>query len=159
MSKDIIWATLEGKKKLEARLDELVSRRAEIAANIKAAREYGDLRENAEYAAAREAQNNLEMEINEIQANLPKVKVFSYAKVETDEVNVGTKVTVEIVGRKSKIDFVITGVLESDIENNYVSDKSPIGSALMGKKVGDEIEVKVPAGKLKYKIIKIGKVS
>jgi len=155
MAKDIIYATAEGVKKLKARLEELISKRVDIAANIKAAREFGDLRENAEYAAAREAQNNLEMEITEIQAQLPKIKVFSYNKVDTSVVNVGTKVTVEIVGRKSKIDFVITGILESDIDNNFVSNASPIGGALMGKKVGDEIEVKVPAGKLKYKILKI----
>jgi len=155
MAKDIIYATADGKKKLEARLAELIARRAEIAGNIKAAREFGDLRENAEYAAAREAQNNLEMEINEIGAQLPKIKVFSYAKADTSVVNVGTKVTVEIVGRKTKIDFVITGILESDIDNNFVSNASPIGLALMGKKIGDEAEVNVPAGKVKYKIVKI----
>ena len=152
-----IYATLEGKRELEKRLKDLISKRADIAAQIKTAREFGDLRENAEYAAAREAQNNLEMEISEIEATLPNIKLFNYAKVCTDKVNIGTKVTVEITGR-GKQDIVVTGILERDTERGYLSYQSPVGSALLGKVVGDVVEVKVPAGKLKYKIVKIGRV-
>lgn len=152
-----VYATLEGKKNLEKRLEELVAKRAEIAEQIKVAREFGDLRENAEYAAAREAQNNLEMEISEIEEMLPNIKIFSYSKADTAVVNLGTRVTVEVVGKKTKADFVITGVLESDINNGYVSNQSPIGKALLGKKVGDEVEIKVPAGRMKYKILSIGR--
>ena len=155
---EIIYATLEGKKELEKKLKDLISRRAETAAQIKAAREFGDLRENAEYAAAREAQNNLEMEISEIESMIPNIKLFNYAKVDTSVVNIGTKVTVEIVGKTGKQDFVITGILERNIEKGYLSNQSPIGGALLGKKVGDVVEVKVPAGKVKYKITKISKV-
>ena len=153
MDKAVVYATSTAKKDLEKKLEDLISRRGNVAAQIKEAREFGDLRENAEYAAAREAQNNLETEINEIQAMLPNVKVFSYSKANTSEVGLGSKVTVEF--NKNKADFVITGVLDSCIEKNYVSNVSPIGSALMGQKVGDVVEVKVPAGKMQYKIVKI----
>ena len=148
-----VYATVVAKKELEKRLDDLIARRGEIAAMIKEAREFGDLKENAEYAAAREAQNNLETEINEISAMLPNIKLFSYAKAPTDVVGLGSKVTVDLKGKK--IDFVITGILDSDIDKGYVSNVSPIGSALLGKKKGDEVEVKVPAGKTVYKILKI----
>jgi len=156
---EIIYATAEGKKVLEARLQTLIAQRAEIANQIKVAREFGDLKENAEYAAAREAQNNLETDIAQIEAQIPLIKVFSYAKAKTDIVDLGTKVTVEIVGSKQKVDFVITGILESCIEKGFVSNQSPIGKELVGKKVGDVAEVKVPAGRMKYKIIALGKVS
>ncbi|MCL2570086.1 MAG: transcription elongation factor GreA [Firmicutes bacterium] len=155
---ELVYATQNGKKGLEARLADLISKRAEIANQIKIAREFGDLKENAEYAAAREAQNNLEMEITEIEETLPNIKLFSYAKAETNVVNLGTRVSVEVVSTKAKVDFVITGVLESCIEKGYVSNASPIGSALLGQKVGDTVEVKVPAGRMKYKITKISKV-
>jgi len=154
----VIYATSEGRKELEKRLQGLVAQRAETANQIKVAREFGDLKENAEYAAAREAQNNLENEILQIEAMIPNIKLFSYAKVDTSMVNIGTLVSVEIVGKKQKIDFVITGVLESCIENGYVSNESPVGNALLGKKVGDVVDVKVPAGKISYKILKISNV-
>ena len=156
---ETIWATANGKKELEKRLETLISKRADIANQIKVAREFGDLKENAEYAAAREAQNNLEMEIIQIEETLPNIKLFAYGKADLSKVNIGTCVTVEVVGSKMKADFVITGILESCIENGYVSNASPIGSALLGKAVGDIVEVKVPAGRTKYKIVKISKVA
>jgi len=155
----VIYATSEGKKGLEARLEELVKQRVDIANQIKVAREFGDLRENAEYAAAREAQNNLESEILQIEAMIPQIRLFSYAKADTSAANLGTKVSVEIVGRKMKVDFVITGGLESDIDKNYVSNESPVGRALLGKKVGDTVSVKVPAGNISYKILAISAVN
>ena len=152
---NVVYATSDGRKKLEQKLQSLIAKRAEIAANIKEAREFGDLKENAEYAAAREAQNNLEMEITGIEVMLPKIKLFNYAKADTSAVNIGTRVKLENVSNKNVVEYVITGILESDIANGYLSNESPIGSALMGKKVKDEVEVKVPAGKIKYKILKI----
>ena len=157
---EIVYTTAQGKKDLEARHIELVSRRSEIAAQIKVAREFGDLKENAEYDAAREAQNSLETEIKSIEAMLPNVKVFSYSKADTSVVNLGTKVYLEgqCMGSQVKAEFVIVGTLEVCIEKGYVSNVSPIGSALLGKKVGDTVEVKIPAGKIKYKIMKIARV-
>lgn len=156
---EIIYATAEAKKALEIRLEVLISKRGDISAQIKAAREFGDLKENAEYAAAREAQNNLEMEIGEIEAMIPNIKLFSFVKADTAKVSLGTKVTCEIVGKKKSVDFVIVGILESCVEKGYVSNASPIGRALLGKVVGEVAEIKVPAGKMSYKIMKIAKVA
>ena len=150
-----VYATADGKKKLEQKLKDLIARRAEIASQIKTAREFGDLKENAEYAAAREAQNNLEMEITDTENMLPRIKVFNYTKADTKSVNIGTRVKLENVSNKKQIEYVITGILESDITNGYLSNESPIGSALLGSKVGEVVEIKVPAGKIKYKVMKI----
>ena len=92
---ETVYATLDGKKRLEQKLIDLIAKRAEIAEQIKIAREFGDLKENAEYAAAREAQNNLEMEISGIEAMLPRIKLFNYAKADTSSVNIGTRVKLE----------------------------------------------------------------
>jgi len=155
MELNIIYATTDGKRTLEAKLAELIAKRAEVAQQIKIAREFGDLKENAEYAAAREAQNNLETEIGEIEATLPRIKIFSYAKADTSKVNIGTRVKLENTSNKKTVEYTITGVLESDITVGRLSNESPIGSALLGKKVGEEVEVKIPAGKIKYKVLKI----
>jgi transcription elongation factor GreA len=152
---ETVYATSEGKKNLEKKLASLIAKRADIAEQIKVAREFGDLKENAEYAAAREAQNNLEMEIDDIEAMLPLVKVFNYAKVDTRAVNVGTRVKLENVSNKKEIEYIITGKLESNIDKGYISNESPVGSALLGKKVNELVEIKVPAGKLRYKVVKI----
>jgi len=153
MEQTTVYATSASKKEIEKRLEDLIAKRGEIATMIRESREFGDLKENAEYAAAREAQNNLETEINEIQAMIPMIKLFSYAKAPTDVVGLGSKV--EVQAGTIKAVFVITGILDTCIENGYVSNVSPIGSALIGKKKGDEVEVKVPAGKTKYKILSI----
>ena len=154
-----IYATAEGKKKLEQELQELISQRTDISEQIKEAREFGDLKENAEYAAAREAQNNLEIRINEVEAMLQHVKIFSYKSADTDIVNIGTRVTVEDVKTKKKTDYVLTGALESDIDKNYISNESPKGKALLGKKVGEVAIIKTPIMTTELKIIKISKVS
>lgn len=154
-----IYATLDGKKQLQQKLESLIAKRQDISAQIREAREFGDLRENAEYAAAREAQNNLEMEISEIEAMLPNIKMFTYAKADTGSVNIGTKVTVEIVATKAKMDFVITGILENDFSKGFLSNESPVGSALLGAKVGDVVAVKVPVGTVNYKVLAINKVA
>ena len=155
MEVDLIYATAEGRKKLEAKLAELIAKRAEVAQQIKIAREFGDLKENAEYAAAREAQNILETEIGEIETTLPRIKLFNYAKADTSAVNIGTRVKLQNISNKQTIEYTITGILESDITVGRLSNESPVGSALLGKKVGEEVEVKVPAGKIKYKVLKI----
>jgi len=152
-----IYATKEGKAALQSKLDDLIAKRQPIAELISRAREFGDLKENAEYSAAREEQNNLEMQITEVDAQLQSIVLFSYSKADTKVVNIGTKVTVEV--NRKKVVFVITGMLESDTDKGYISNASPIGRALLGKKVGDTVDVKVPAGTVKYKILKIEKAA
>lgn len=152
-----LYATLDGKKKLENELKELVAKRSSIAAQIKEAREFGDLKENAEYAAAREAQNNLEIRIKEVEATLQHLKIFSYKTANTDAVNLGTAVTVENLKTKKQETYVVTGFMEFDIEKNYISNESPKGKALLGKKVGEVAIIKTPISQLELKIIKITK--
>ena len=153
-----IYATAEGKKKLEQELHELISKRSDIAEQIKEAREFGDLKENAEYAAAREAQNNLEIRIDEVEAMLQHIKIFSYKTADTSVANIGTRVTVENVKTKEKEDFVVTGILEVDMDKNYISNESPKGKAILGRKVGEVAIIKTPVLTTELKIIKISKV-
>ena len=152
---ETIYATAEGKKALEKKLDELVSRRADIAQQIKEAREFGDLKENAEWAAAREAQTNLEEEIAGIKAKLPLIKLFNYAKADTSAVNIGVRVKLENMTTKKSEEWTITGVIENDPEHGFISNETPLGKAILGKKQGEIIEIKMPAGKIKYKVVKI----
>ncbi|MDR0461959.1 MAG: transcription elongation factor GreA [Christensenellaceae bacterium] len=149
-----IYVTTKGKKILEDRLAELISQREGVATKIREAREFGDLKENAEYAAAREEQANLEDEIATIKEKLPVLKMFSYAKADTSKVSIGS--TVEIAeGTKKSQKWTITGVIENDPSNFYISNEAPLGKNLIGKKVGDTVEIHTPVGSHKYKIIKI----
>ena len=152
---ELIYVTTKGKKTLEDRLVELVARRQHIASNIREAREFGDLKENAEYAAAREDQANLEIEIANIESRLANLKIFSYAKADTSKVNVGTCVEIQEVGGKKTQKWTITGVVESDPSNFYISNVAPLGKNLLGKSIGEIVEVHTPAGSTKFKIIKI----
>ena len=149
------YVTQIGKKKLEDELEALRAKREDIAAQIKEAREFGDLKENAEYAAAREAQNNLEIRVKEVEATLQNLTVFSYKTAKTDAVNLGTSVVVENVRTKKQETYVITGFMEFDIEKNYISNESPKGKALLGKKVGEVAIIKTPTNQIELKIIKI----
>jgi transcription elongation factor GreA len=155
MEQEVIYATAHGKKVLEKRLEELISKREEVAHKICEARELGDLKENAEYAAAREEQSNLEDEIAGIHEKLPILKMFSYSKVDTSCVNIGARVQIEDVSTKKKQEWTITGVIENDPENSYISNEAPLGKLLLGKKVGDIVEIFTPIGKNRYKIVKI----
>ena len=149
------YVTVVGEKKLKDELAELMSKRSDIAYQIKAAREFGDLKENAEYAAAREAQNNLEIRVKEVEALLQNLTIFSYKTADTSAVNLGTSVLVENMNTKKKETYVITGFMEFDIEKNYISNESPKGKALLGKKVGEIAIIKTPASQISLKILKI----
>lgn len=147
---DVIYLTKEGLENLKEELKELIEKRPDVANEIKAARDMGDLSENAAYHSAREEQAFIEGRITELQDIIKNAKVTKKTK---DIVCVGCKVTVHIEG--SEETFHIVGAPEADPAKKKISHESPLGSALMGKKVGDEFEVEVPVGKLKYKILKI----
>lgn len=151
------YVTMVGKKKLEDELADLMSKRSDIARQIKEAREFGDLKENAEYAAAREAQNNLEIRVKEVEAIMQNLTLFSYKTADTSEVNLGTSVLVENMSTKKQETYVITGFIEFDIEKNYISNESPKGKALLGKKVGEVAIIKTPASQISLKILKINR--
>ena len=149
------YVTVVGEKKLKDELADLLSKRSDIARQIKEAREFGDLKENAEYAAAREAQNNLEIRVKEVEALLQNLTIFSYKTADTSAVNLGTTVLVENMNTKKQEKYVITGFMEFDIEKNYISNESPKGKALLGKKVGEVAIIKTPVSQISLKILKI----
>jgi transcription elongation factor GreA len=144
--------TKEGITELESEKIELVAKRPDIAERIKTAREFGDLAENAEYSAARQEQERTESRIAEIEHILLNVEVIKKPKGDS-KVQLGYKVVLKN-GTKTK-EFQVVGTVEADPLNGKISDESPIGQSLMGKKVGDEVEIKTPADTTKYKIVSI----
>ncbi|NTU69586.1 transcription elongation factor GreA [bacterium] len=148
------YLTKEGRENLEKELQDLkTNKRKEISAKIKEAKEYGDLSENSEYEEAKNQQAFVEGRIAEVDHILKHSILISNKKGSSDCINVGCSVTCEIEGELNE--FIIVGSTEADPMSGKISNESPIGKALLSKKVGDEIEVEVPAGKLIYKIKKI----
>lgn len=146
-----VMLTESGRKELEERLDYLKSvRRAEIAEEIKTARGFGDLSENAEYDAARKAQAEMEGEIAEIEAKLRLAKIIHETTVTCAEVIDGKQ-------QASKT-YTIVGTSEADLAKARISDESPVGSALLRANEGDLVDVNLPNGKVKqYKVLKVSK--
>lgn len=143
--------TQEGVDELQKELDELIPQRSVVAEKIKTAREFGDLAENAEYQTARQEQEKLEARISEVEHILNNVEVITKPKGDS-KVQLGSVVTLENGAKKQ---FQIVGTVEADPLNGKISDESPIGQALMGKKLGDSVEIKTPADTHVYKITHI----
>ncbi len=154
MSKDI-YLTKEKLEETEKELENLKKvERPKVIAKIKEARSLGDLSENAEYHAAREEQSFIEGKIEELEYMLKNVQVIDSNKCKRgNAIDIGCRVVCSIDGGKQE--FMIVGSAEVDIEKGRISNESPIGQALLGKKVGDTIEVEVPDGKINYKILEI----
>ena len=150
--------TYAGLKALEDELENLkVVRRKEIATKIKEAREQGDLSENAEYDAAKDEQRDIEARIEELENLLKDVEVVVEDEVDFDKINVGCKVKVYDITYEEEMDFRIVGSTEANSLEGKISNESPVGQALMGKKVGDEVEVETQAGVIRYKVLDISR--
>ena len=148
--------TYAGLKKIEEELQDLkVNKRREIAAKIKEAREQGDLSENAEYDAAKDEQRDIEARIEQLEAMLKNIEVVDEDEVDTGVVGIGCKVTVYDYEFDEEVTYDVVGSSQADIMNNKISDESPVGMALKGAKVGDEVMVEAPDGAFKYKVIDI----
>ena len=146
--------TYTGLKKIEEELQDLkVNKRREIAAKIKEAREQGDLSENAEYDAAKDEQRDIEARIEQLEAILKNVEVVDEDEVDTEVVGIGRTVTVYDYEFDEEIVFHIVGSTEADIMKNKISDESPVGMALKGARVGEEVIVEAPDGEFKYRIL------
>lgn len=143
--------TAEGKKELEAELEQLKGRRGAIAEKIAEARDYGDLSENAEYDAAREEQGLVESRIAEIEDIVTNAELIKGGK--KSSVALGSKVELK-TGRKTIV-YTVVGPVEADPLEGKISNESPIGSALFGKKVGDKAVVSTPKGDISYQIVSI----
>lgn len=144
--------TKEGVAELKAELQELTAQRGPIAERIKTAREFGDLSENAEYTSARQEQERVEGRIAEIEHILLNVEIISKPRGD-NKVQLGSVVRLKNNGKTKE--FQVVGTVEADPLNGKISDESPIGKALMGKREGDAVEIKTPAETAQYKIAEI----
>jgi transcription elongation factor GreA len=153
---DHIYLSRDGRLKMEAELKRLkFEERPRIIAEIKRAKELGDLSENAEYHAAKEAQVHIERKISEIEDKLSRVRTVDVEKIPNDKVYLFSKVLVKDSRDSEETLYTVVPADEADVDNDVISVKSPIGAALLGKAVGDVVVITVPAGKITYEILRI----
>ncbi len=151
--------TYAGLKKYEDELHDLkVNRRKEVAQKIKEAREQGDLSENAEYDAAKDEQRDIELRIEELEKLLKNAEVVVEEDVDLEKINVGCVVRVYDIEYAEEMEFSIVGSTEANSLQNKISNESPVGHALIGKKVGDVVEVETQMGTIQYKVLAIQRV-
>lgn len=153
MAKEIIYLTAEGYKKLKDELDHMRSvERPAISAAIAEARDKGDLSENAEYDAAREAQGILEMRIAKLEDTLANSRIIDESKIDKSRVQILSKVTLLNHNTGKEVVYTIVSENEANLREGKLAIGTPIAKALLGKKAGDVVEVTVPAGLLKFEI-------
>ncbi|MDD4294457.1 MAG: transcription elongation factor GreA [Candidatus Omnitrophica bacterium] len=155
---DRVYLTRDGYEKLAEELDFLKkTKRREITAAIEHARQLGDLKENAEYHAAKEAMSHNEARISDLEDKLSRVEIIDDVKIDADKVFIGAKVKVLDMDTEIIDEYMLVGPEEVDPVNGLISTTSPVGKAFLGHKVGDIVQVDVPAGTLKYKITEISR--
>lgn len=153
-----ILLTDEGLKKLEEELEYLkTQKRKEVAEKIKHARGFGDLSENSEYDEAKDEQAKVELRIVELEKMLKNAKVIDDSEINLDVVSVGTKLKIYDFEYDEELEYSIVGSTEADPSKGRISDESPIGKALLGKKTDDIVDIETPGGVIKVKILSIGK--
>ena len=155
---DKIPMTREGYDKLVKELEHLkTAKRREIADDIAKARAFGDLKENAEYDAAKNSQAFNEKRISEYEEKLSRVQIIDESKIAKDQVLIGATVVLKDLKSQEEITYSIVTHDEADFDEGKLSVMSPIAKGLLGLKVGDTAEIKIPAGTLKYKVLKISR--
>lgn len=148
--------TQEGLQKLENELEYLkIVRRKEVAEKIKEALSFGDISENAEYDEAKNEQADLEKRIAKIENMVRNAVLIDESQVTTDEINVGCRVRLLEVDEDEEMEYMIVGAAEADPFDKKISNESPVGMALIGKKVGEIVDVNVPDGVVKYQVLSI----
>jgi transcription elongation factor GreA len=146
----------EGLKKLEAELEYLTTvKRREVAERIKTAREFGDISENSEYEDAKNEQAFIEGRIQSIEKMLRQARVVNDADQDPEVVHIGSRVCVLDLDERIEEDYLIVGATEADPMKNRISNESPVGKALLGARVGQEVEVSAPVGKIRLKVLEI----
>ena len=149
----VSYYTAEGLKKLKEELDHLKSvMRPKASQDIADARDKGDLSENAEYDAAKEAQGLLEAKISRMESELATARILDATNIDTSKVSILTKVTITNKATKKSMTYQIVSEKEADLKLQKISVTSPIGKGLLGKKVGDEAEIQAPNGKIVFTI-------
>lgn len=158
MSDKQVLLTEEGLNKLEFELEHLKTTvRKEVAEKIKQAMAFGDLSENSEYDEAKNEQGQIEVRIAQLENMLKNAKVIDEDEIDVTTVSVGAKVRILDVGFNEEIEYTMVGSTEANPSQFKLSDESPVGSALLGKKVGSTVKVEAPGGVLKFKILDIHK--
>lgn len=156
-NKEIIL-TVDGMKSLKDELEYLKTiKRKEVSEKIKQALSFGDLSENSEYDEARNEQAEVESRINQIENMLKFARVLDETEIASDEISLGTKVTLWDLEFEEEVTYSIVGTTEADPENNKLSQESPVGSALLHHKVGDIVEVSTPGGIIEFKVLAISR--
>ena len=152
--------TYAGLKQYEDELQNLkVVRRKEVAQKIKEAREQRDLSENAEYDAAKDEQRDIELRIEELEKLLKNAEVVVEDEIDLEKISVGCQVKVLEMDEDEEMEFRIVGSTEANSLQNKISNESPVGHALLGKKVGDVVDVETQVGVIQYKVLEIQRVS
>ena len=152
----INYYTKEGLQKLKDELEQMKSvERPKISQQIAEARDKGDLSENAEYDAAKEAQGLLEMKISRLEDTLANARLLDSSKIDTSKVMVLSSVKIKNVANKMEMTYKLVSESEADLKAGKISVNSPIGKGLVGKKVGDKAEIQVPSGKMTFEILEV----
>jgi transcription elongation factor GreA len=156
MSKDEVILTKEGLAQLQAELDDLkYVKRKELAARIKLAISYGDLKENSEYHSAKNDQSFMETRILILDKMLKKARVIEAETLDLSKVSIGLTVILNDIEFSEKIEYKIVGTEEADVADNKISYESPLGKELLGKQVGSIVSVNAPMGVIKYELLEI----
>jgi transcription elongation factor GreA len=154
----IIYLTEDGLKRLQNELNQLKSvERPSISAQIAEARDKGDLSENAEYDAAKEAQGLLELKISKMEDMVANARIIDESKLDSSKVLILSKVKIKNTLNNAIMSYTLVAENEADMKTGKISVNSPIAKALLGKKVGDQVEATVPSGKVKLEIMEIGR--
>lgn len=157
MSK-IVYYSFEDLDKLKSELNHLITvKRINISQQIAEARDKGDLSENAEYDAAKEAQGLLEMKIAQLEETITSARVLDTSKLATDQVLLYSEVELRDLAKKTTITYILVPESESDIREKKISASSPIGKGLLGKKIGDITHIDVPSGTIDFEILSISR--
>ncbi len=150
------YMTEEGLAKLKKDLEQLTTvERPAISQQIAEARDKGDLSENAEYDAAKEAQGLLEMRIARMENMLAKARIIDESRIDTSHVQILNKVKIKNIKNSQQVEYMLVSESEADIKNGKISVATPIAKGLLGKEVGDVVEIKVPSGVMSFEIIEI----
>ena len=155
---DRLYLTREGYEKLSQELDHLKTvKRRELSKAIEHARSLGDLKENAEYHAAKDAMANNEKRVSELEDKLSRTEIIDESQISTDKAYIGAKIRLKDLDTDEEVEYTLVGQEEADAISGLISVTSPVGKSLLGKKKGDSVEIEVPAGTLKYKVIDISR--
>jgi len=157
MSK-VVYLTEEGLLKLQSELNHLKSvERPAISKMIAEARDKGDLSENAEYDAAKEAQGMLELKISKLEDTVANSRIIDESRIDTSKVQILNKIKIKNLSTKASVEYTLVAESEANLKEGKLSVGTPIAKALLGKKVGDVVDVQIPSGTVKFEIIKISR--